>query len=66
MYNYIFFVPEQDPGDDEVKPMIVKQYHFTSWPDHGAPDYCFPVLNFIVKSTAANRNNSGPIVVHCR
>ncbi|XP_015770016.1 PREDICTED: receptor-type tyrosine-protein phosphatase F-like [Acropora digitifera] len=39
----------QDMAEDEVKPMIVSQYHFTGWPDHGAPDPgCeYPALSFI-------------------
>ena len=45
----------------------VLQYHFTSWPDSGvAPDDPLPLLNFIRKSSGANRESDRPIVVHCR
>ncbi|XP_015780016.1 PREDICTED: tyrosine-protein phosphatase 99A-like [Acropora digitifera] len=44
----------QDMAEDEVKPMIVSQYHFTGWPDHGAPDPgCeYPALSFILLSVS--------------
>ena len=58
----------QDATEDEVKPMEVLQYHFTGWPDHGAPDVgCeYPALDFILKSAAANQDGAGPVIVHCR
>ena len=48
--------------------MLVQQFHFTGWPDHGVldPGYELPVLDFIFKSTAAQVEGAGPIVVHCR
>ena len=43
----------------------IKQFHYTSWPDHGVPCHPLPVLSFIRNSAAANPPEGGPIVVHC-
>ena len=43
----------------------VKQFHYTSWPDHGVPGHPLPVLTYIRKSLEANPGDGGPIIVHC-
>ena len=45
---------------------IVKQYHYTVWPDHGVPEYPTSLLQFVRKVMVCNPLNAGPIVVHCR
>ena len=42
------------------------QYHFTSWPDHGVPEYAGPILNYLRRIKARHKQNRGPILVHCR
>ena len=42
------------------------QYHFTSWPDHGVPEYAGPILNYLRRIKAQHKQNKGPILVHCR
>ena len=42
------------------------QFHFTSWPDHGVPDYATAILMFHTKVLASHDSSDGPILVHCR
>jgi protein tyrosine phosphatase (PTP) superfamily phosphohydrolase (DUF442 family) len=44
----------------------VKQYHYTSWPDHGVPEYATSVLSFHKRVTSQHKASKGPILVHCR
>ncbi|XP_060696040.1 phosphatidylinositol phosphatase PTPRQ [Hemiscyllium ocellatum] len=45
--------------------MMVTHFNFTSWPEHGVPETCAPLIHF-VKLVRANRaNDNTPIVVHC-
>ncbi len=41
------------------------QYHFTTWPDHGVPDYATPVLAFHRRVKSQHNPSKGPILVHC-
>lgn len=54
----------QREGSQEER--IVRQFHFTVWPDHGVPESPTPLLQFVRKVTSSNPINAGPIVVHCR
>ena len=42
------------------------QFHFTSWPDHGVPEYATPVLSFLRLIRSHHVPSSGPLIVHCR
>ena len=50
----------------KVAERMVYQYHYTNWPDHGVPENPLPVLSFVKKSSANNKDQDGPIIVHCR
>ena len=42
------------------------QFHFTSWPDHGVPEYAGPILNYHCRMKAQMKLSRGPTLVHCR
>jgi len=43
----------------------VRQFHFTSWPDHGVPQYSTAMLAMINRVRAYHQQGAGPMVVHC-
>nr|XP_022908500.1 receptor-type tyrosine-protein phosphatase F-like [Onthophagus taurus] len=43
---------------------MIKQFHFTSWPDHGVPMYAQSLAPFLKKILALPQETA-PIVVHC-
>ena len=47
-------------------PLKVTQFHFTSWPDHGVPEYAGPILNYLCRMKAQMKLSQGPTLVHCR
>ncbi|KAJ8306600.1 hypothetical protein KUTeg_017145 [Tegillarca granosa] len=44
---------------------IVKQFHFTTWSDHGALTNPTPLLNFRRKVQLFNPDSSAPLIIHC-
>ncbi|XP_067932513.1 receptor-type tyrosine-protein phosphatase alpha-like [Watersipora subatra] len=42
-----------------------KQFHFTSWPDHGVPAEMRPYVSFYRKVKEGTQHLTGPILVHC-
>ena len=60
-HSDIFFLPPPFASSAQLKrkkgsgsERVVKQFHYTSWPDHGVPCHPLPVLTFVRKSVAAN------------
>ncbi|XP_048681507.1 receptor-type tyrosine-protein phosphatase U isoform X2 [Caretta caretta] len=43
----------------------VKQFHFTSWPEHGVPYHATGLLAFIRRVKVSTPPDAGPIVIHC-
>ncbi|XP_048850224.1 receptor-type tyrosine-protein phosphatase U-like isoform X2 [Brienomyrus brachyistius] len=43
----------------------VRQFHFTSWPEHGVPIHATGLLAFLRRVKADTPSDSGPLVVHC-
>ena len=62
-YTVRTFALQMDGSKEE---RIVKQFHYTVWPDHGVPEYPTPLLLFVRKVASSNPMNAGPMVVHCR
>uniref|UniRef100_A0A8C5NAS9 protein-tyrosine-phosphatase n=1 Tax=Gouania willdenowi TaxID=441366 RepID=A0A8C5NAS9_GOUWI len=50
-------------GHHEIREL--RQFHFTSWPDHGVPCYATGLLGFIRQVKFLNPPEAGPIVAHC-
>lgn len=44
----------------------MRQFHFTSWPEHGVPYHATGLLAFIRRVKASTPPDAGPVVVHCR
>ncbi|XP_067932574.1 receptor-type tyrosine-protein phosphatase alpha-like [Watersipora subatra] len=42
-----------------------KQFHFTSWPDHGVPAEMSPYVAFYKKVKESTWHLTGPMLVHC-
>ncbi|CAM4628513.1 unnamed protein product [Leuciscus chuanchicus] len=53
----------QKKGHHEIRE--IRQFHFTSWPDHGVPCYATGLLGFIRQVKFLNPPDAGPIAVHC-
>ncbi|XP_056020209.1 uncharacterized protein LOC125669227 isoform X2 [Ostrea edulis] len=44
---------------------IVRQFHFTAWPDKGVPLYASSLVHFHSKVKNTASQSKGPLVVHC-
>jgi len=60
----VFYSPQCDQGGRT--PLKVTQFHFTSWPDHGVPEYAGPTLNYLHWMKAQVKPSKTSILVHCR
>ena len=48
---------------------VIKQFHFTSWPDHGVPTIATGLLEFqsrLRDHQPMDEPTKNPILVHCR
>ncbi|XP_077582095.1 receptor-type tyrosine-protein phosphatase T isoform X4 [Stigmatopora nigra] len=53
----------QKKGHHELREL--RQFHFTSWPDHGVPCYATGLLGFVRQVKFLNPPDAGPVVAHC-
>ena len=61
-----FFTASNAPAGQGGASRKVTQHHFTSWPDHGVPEYAGPILNYLRRIKAQCKQNKGLNLVHCR
>ena len=45
--------------------LVVNHYLFTSWPDHGVPEYATALIGFIRRVRARFNPEKAPLLVHC-
>ena len=60
--SYVFKMCAQSGSKEE---RIVKQFHYTTWPDFGVPEHPTPVLRFTRRILTSDQQDAGPLVVHC-
>ncbi|KAJ8039810.1 Receptor-type tyrosine-protein phosphatase T [Holothuria leucospilota] len=48
---------------DETK--LVRQFHFTAWPDMKVPEFAGPILDLLQIVRNEESHQAGPMVVHC-
>ena len=52
--------------ETDERPLAVTQYHFTSWPDHGVPQFTTSLVSFVRRVQKAHNKDGGvPLLVHC-
>nr|XP_022313079.1 uncharacterized protein LOC111118076 isoform X2 [Crassostrea virginica] len=44
---------------------LIRQFHFTAWPDKGVPSYASSLVHFRSKVVHSHENRKGPMIVHC-
>ncbi|XP_039392893.1 receptor-type tyrosine-protein phosphatase eta isoform X2 [Mauremys reevesii] len=54
-------------GNDATESHSVRQFHFTSWPDHGVPETTDLLINFrhLVQENIRQNPPDSPTLVHC-
>ena len=55
-------------GCSKTIPHTLTHYHFTSWPDHGVPQFATSLLSFIKRVQKDRSKKIGrvpPLLVHC-
>ncbi|XP_065066983.1 receptor-type tyrosine-protein phosphatase delta-like [Rhopilema esculentum] len=52
-------------GQDRERVRVVRQFHFTDWPDFGVPQERSAMLSFVHLVRRYMQENEGPTVIHC-
>ncbi|XP_031416877.1 receptor-type tyrosine-protein phosphatase H-like isoform X2 [Clupea harengus] len=58
------FIVKNEASSEE---RVIKQFHFTAWPDHGVPYGTETLIQFrgLIRHHIDNSQNPGPTVTHC-
>uniref|UniRef100_A0A8C4R8J1 protein-tyrosine-phosphatase n=1 Tax=Eptatretus burgeri TaxID=7764 RepID=A0A8C4R8J1_EPTBU len=53
--------------DPTLRPRVVRQFHYTVWPDHGVPEMAGSLIKFVrtVQDYTNRTPGAGPTIVHC-
>ena len=62
----IMYVLNTQLENSSERPLRVKQYHYTAWPDHGVPEYATSMLSFHRRIMSKTKTGKRPIILHCR
>ncbi len=63
--SLLWYVSLSQMKGESGKPFKTTQFHFTTWPDHGVPDYATPILGFHRRVKSQHKPSRGPLLVHC-
>ena len=56
--------PQTTEPDSE--PLKITHYHYTSWPDHGVPQFATSIISFVRRVQKSHDKSKGvPLLVHC-
>ncbi|KAL5486438.1 hypothetical protein EMCRGX_G018913 [Ephydatia muelleri] len=56
----------KNKAEPDSEPLKITHYHYTSWPDHGVPQFATSILSFVRKVQKAHDKSKGvPLLVHC-
>ena len=66
MSPLIYFLLYSNFQNEKGSTKRVTQYHFTSWPDNGVPEYAEFILSYYRRLQAHYVVSTGPILIHCR
>lgn len=61
MYMYISFLFSLPLKEKQV----IRQFHYTAWPDHGRPDSATPIIRMIEMFREHRKRHDIPFAIHC-
>jgi tyrosine-protein phosphatase non-receptor type 12/18/22 len=59
------FIIRDFVAECEGEKQQIRQYHYSSWPDHGRPNHPRPILNMIDRVHEYRQRLDVPLLVHC-